>query len=70
MVYFTLFWVAFGAATFIPIPSEVLFVYELSQEERIFWLLLLAASAGNTLGSFVNYGIGRFAMDWALKKDM
>jgi membrane protein YqaA with SNARE-associated domain len=46
----------------------VLFVYELSQEERIFWLLLLAASAGNTLGSFVNYGIGRFAMDWALRK--
>ena len=68
MVYLTLFGVAFGAATFIPIPSEVLFVYELSQEERIFWLLLLAASAGNTLGSFVNYGIGRFAMDWALRK--
>jgi membrane protein YqaA with SNARE-associated domain len=68
MIYLTLFAVSFGAATFIPIPSEVLFAYELTQEGRSLALLLFAASAGNTLGSFVNYGIGRFAMDWALRR--
>lgn len=67
MSYLVLFALCFGAATFLPIPSEVFFVYELTQE-RSWALLLLLASAGNTLGSFVNYGIGRFAIDWALTK--
>ena len=61
-----LFTICFLAATFIPVPSEIYFLYELS-EGRDFYLTLAIASLGNTLGSIVNYFIGFFAISFALK---
>ncbi len=57
MTYITLFWVAFGAATLLPLGSEGLFLYDLEAGES-FFLLWLFASVGNTLGSMVNYWLG------------
>ena len=61
-----LFTVCFLAATFVPIPSELYYLYELSTG-RDFYLTLTVASLGNTLGSIVNYLIGFFAISFALK---
>lgn len=57
MVYLTLFAAAFFSATLLPMGSEVLLLYDLSQEH---WVLLLwsVATAGNTLGSVLNYWLG------------
>nr|WP_240611106.1 YqaA family protein [Oceaniglobus ichthyenteri] len=53
-----MFVAAFAAATFLPFPSEVLFAgLQLGGETSLF-ALILVASIGNTLGSFVNYAIG------------
>jgi membrane protein YqaA with SNARE-associated domain len=57
MTYITLFFVAFGAATLLPLGSEALFLYDLEAGES-FFLLWLFASVGNTLGSMVNYWLG------------
>jgi len=57
MTYITLFLVAFGAATLLPLGSEALFLYDLEAGES-FFLLWLFASVGNTLGSMVNYWLG------------
>ncbi|MDM5270687.1 DedA family protein [Sulfurovum sp. zt1-1] len=57
MVYFTLFFIAFASATLLPMGSEALLVYDIS-EGYIVWLLWLVASVGNTLGSLVNYWLG------------
>jgi membrane protein YqaA with SNARE-associated domain len=57
MVYLTLFLVAFTSATLLPMGSEALFVYDIS-EGNIVWLLWLVASVGNSLGSMVNYWLG------------
>lgn len=68
MIYLTLFIISFGAATFLPIPSELFFAYAITDKNLVFGLVLFSASLGNTLGSFVNYGIGRFAINFALRK--
>lgn len=57
MVYLTLFLVAFASATLLPMGSEALLLYDISQGYTV-WLLLLIASLGNTLGSMVNYWLG------------
>jgi membrane protein YqaA with SNARE-associated domain len=57
MVYLSLFAVAFGAATLLPLGSEALFLYDIEQGYS-FFLLWLFASVGNTLGSMVNYWLG------------
>jgi len=57
MVYITLFTVAFISATLLPMGSEALLLYDISQG-HIVWLLWLVASVGNTLGSMVNYWLG------------
>ena len=43
--------------TLLPMGSEALLVYDIS-EGNIVWLLWLVASVGNTLGSMVNYWLG------------
>lgn len=53
-----LFTAAFVAATLIPFQSEIIFVALQTQSLAPVWLLVLIASIGNTLGSFVNYFIG------------
>ncbi len=55
--YLLLFVTAFGAATLLPFYSEVLLVAQLQRglDPTLLWLF---ATAGNTLGAVVNWGIG------------
>jgi len=54
-----LFVAAFVAATLVPFQSEVVFVALQLAGTADPWVLVLVASIGNTLGSGVNYGLGR-----------
>ncbi|MDD3325136.1 MAG: DedA family protein [Sulfurospirillaceae bacterium] len=67
MSWLTLFWTSFASATFLPGGSEALFVYLLSEKLDVI-LLLLVATSGNTLGSFVNYWLGKYALVFSLSK--
>ena len=58
--YFTLFAAALLAATIFPAQSEILLAYLLQSGEHSWWLLLAVATAGNVLGSVVNWLIGRY----------
>lgn len=55
-----LFVAAFGAATLLPFQSEIVFVGLQLRGETAPWLLVAVASVGNTLGSVLNWGIGRW----------
>lgn len=55
-----LFIAAFGAATLLPLQSEALLVALLLGSGHPVWALLLVASAGNVLGSLVNWWLGRY----------
>jgi membrane protein YqaA with SNARE-associated domain len=57
MVYLTLFTISFLAATLLPLGSEALLVYDISQNYSLL-LLWSFATVGNTLGSMVNYWLG------------
>ena len=54
-----LFAAAFLAATPVPFQSEIVFLAMQAAGVADLWVLILVASIGNTLGSFVNYGLGR-----------
>ncbi|TBV07708.1 hypothetical protein DNK34_07650 [Pseudomonas dryadis] len=58
--YLGLFVAAFGAATLLPLQSEALLVALLLGAAQPIWALLLVASAGNVLGSLVNWWLGRY----------
>ena len=65
--YIGLFISAFGAATVLPIASEIVF--------SLLWVkgwdplfLLGVATSGNVAGSFVNYAIGIFGGHWIMTK--
>ncbi len=51
---------AFLAATILPFSSEVVLGAALTDESLNRWILWAAATAGNTLGAVVNWGVGRF----------
>lgn len=53
-----LFAATFLAATVFPFQSEVVFIALQLAGLSPLWLLVVVASAGNTLGAFVNYWIG------------
>ena len=59
--YIGLFLVAFLAASLVPVYSELLFVDLLASghDPLALWLW---ASAGNTLGSALNWGLGRYLL--------
>ena len=57
----TLFTSALVAATIFPAQSEAVLLYLQTQGTRPWLLLLLVASVGNTLGSCINWLVGRFA---------
>ncbi len=59
MGYSILFLSAFGAATILPFSSEIAFIGMLEQGYAPFWVWLIA-TAGNSLGSVVNWILGRF----------
>lgn len=54
-----LFLVAFGAASLLPMQSEPVLVALLLAGEVEPWLLVAVASLGNTMGSAINYVLGR-----------
>ncbi len=54
-----LFVVAFGAASLLPAQSEPVFLATLLADIHPAWLVVLVASVGNTLGSCLNWLIGR-----------
>ena len=57
MVYITLFAISFLSATLLPLGSEALLLYDISQNYSL-TLLWIFATVGNTLGSMVNYWLG------------
>ncbi|MGQ9368561.1 YqaA family protein [Azospirillum sp. ST 5-10] len=60
VAYGSLFLTSLGAATFLPIQSEfVLIGLYLSGDYSNFWLLVIS-TVGNTLGSTVNWALGRY----------
>ena len=54
----SLFLSAFVAATLFPAASEALLVTLIIEDNVSIWLLVLFASAGNTLGSLINWWLG------------
>ncbi len=60
-----LFLAALAAATLIPAQSEAVLVALILQGAHPVWLLLAVATAGNVLGSVVNWAMGRFLIRFA-----
>ena len=59
-VFTSLFFTAFIAATIFPMQSEALLVTFLIKTDHAPWLLVAIATAGNVLGSTVNWALGRY----------
>ena len=59
VVYLSLFFSAFLAATLLPATSEAYLLYLLQQQHSV-WVLWLVATLGNTVGAMVNYGLGLY----------
>ena len=64
MDYLAVFASAFLAATILPAASEVVLVGSSAVEGANITALLAVASVGNTLGSVVNWLVGRFLLRW------
>lgn len=62
-----LFAISFLSATILPLFSEAFVLWMPTQGYSI-WGVLVVATAGNVLGSVVNYWLGKGAGGWALKK--
>ena len=62
--YLGLFATAFLAASLIPVSSEVALAVLSKAEGCDIWLLVAVATAGNTLGSIVNWILGRYCLHW------
>ncbi|QYU69492.1 DedA family protein [Leptolyngbya sp. 15MV] len=60
LTYLGLFAAAFGAASLLPMQSEPVLVALLLLAEQPAWALVLVASVGNTLGSCLNWLLGRW----------
>ena len=67
MIYISLFVVAFMVATIIPFGSEAYFITLLTIGEYNHFLLLIAASLGNILGSLFNWVCGYY-INYFIKK--
>jgi membrane protein YqaA with SNARE-associated domain len=59
-----LFVSAFAASTVLPMSSEVVLGAFAVAGATDVWMLFVVATAGNTLGAVVNWGIGRYASTW------
>ena len=64
MDYLAVFALALLAATILPAASEVVLVGSSAMEGANITALLAVASVGNTLGSVVNWLVGRFLLRW------
>ena len=68
MQYVLLFFSALLAASVFPAQSEALFAGFLLETPGDFWALWAAASIGNTLGSVLNWALGRYMERWQNRK--
>jgi len=59
-----LFFGAFFAATLLPFSSEVMLLAALATGEIPAGVLIATAAVGNTLGSVVNWVLGRYLYHW------
>jgi len=66
--YGGLFLAAFGAATLLPLQSEAVLIGLLLTGKYAVWALLTVATAGNVLGSAVNWLLGRYIERWRHKR--
>ncbi|OZG70805.1 hypothetical protein BTA51_24530 [Hahella sp. CCB-MM4] len=66
--YLLIFSSAFLAATLLPFYSEVLVVAQLMKEPEAWFMILLVASIGNTLGAAVNWLLGRYLLHYQDRK--
>ncbi len=64
----TLFFICLGAATLLPGGSEAFFLYKLNESPKLIYTSLFVASIGNTIGSFINYFLGKYLREFSLKK--
>ena len=58
-VYASVFWIALLAATVFPAQSDPVLFGLLLTEKYAWWILVLVATVGNTLGSAINWFIGK-----------
>lgn len=63
MIYLSLFFTALIAATLFPLSSEALLLTRVYQEHSL-WLLWLVATSGNSLGSCINWYLGKQCLHW------
>ena len=68
MIYLSLFFISFLAATILPFSSELTLVGLISTSNYDNLLLLVFASFGNVLGSIFNWGLGFYARNLTIKK--
>ena len=68
MIYLSLFWISFLAATILPFSSELSLAGLISTTNFNNSLLLIAASLGNILGSVVNWFMGFYSRNFTSKK--
>lgn len=63
-----LFLTAFAAATIFPAQSEALLATLILKTDMAVWVLVAVASAGNILGSCVNFVLGRYVESLRTRK--
>ena len=68
MIYLSLFFISFLAATVLPFSSELTLAGLISTSNYDNLLLLVVASFGNVLGSVFNWGLGFYARNLTIKK--
>ena len=68
MIYLSLFFISFLAATILPFSSELTLAGLISTSNYDNLILLVVASFGNVLGSVFNWGLGFYARNLTIKK--
>ena len=68
MIYINLFVISFLAATILPLSSEITFAGLMTVQSYNNFILLLAASVGNILGSSFNWVLGIYSIKFKSKK--
>ena len=68
MIYLSLFFISFLAATVLPFSSELTLVGLISTSNYDNLLLLVVASFGNVLGSVFNWSLGFYSRNLSTKK--
>jgi membrane protein YqaA with SNARE-associated domain len=66
--YFGLFLSALLAATVLPMSSEAVIAAMSASGEYHTGMLLVVASIANTLGSLINWTLGRYCLQWQNRK--